>query len=161
MASNTSFGYTNTEKSGANLALVDLGITTNYSLMADEPSYVTYSNNTAPLTSPETVSYRFEKINKVNTSNTILYPQKVSSGVRYGTRNDSVLTTTFTGDSCCTENLVQNPVVVTISVSHDVSPYVTDAFVKDAFERAVSDWYDKNGNFRGGQLMRGAIRITQ
>lgn len=160
----SSFGFTNTTASTKQLLLTKLGLNTNYAVARQDTNNIsrtrsenslTLTNTTTPLIQPELITLRSSEITKVNSYAPIYNPQKGNvPAVHWGVRVDEVLTTV---DSEKPLFRIDEPVVWSLMCMNNLSAYITDDLVEQAFLRAVSAFYDENGKFRGGDMMRGAI----
>jgi hypothetical protein len=155
MATTSSFGFTNvTENSNASLSITDLKPVTNYGISDTTATVAELSNTTAPLGQGELVSYMFAKLNKISTKQTIYNPGKVNEGVQYVIRLDEILRTT---DSTDPNMVVDDPIVMQLTVRHTMSGNVTSSHIKSLLGRLVGACFKSDGTTRFDDLMRNAL----
>lgn len=153
----SNFSYTN-KTVGTNAATVAIAPVSNYAKTSDEPTEATLTNKTASIDQPEVITYRSRKIDRVATVNPISYPCKVSDGVEYGIRLDEVLRNTDDKGAI----LWDDPIVVSLTIKHQRSAFVTDAVVTEVVSRLLGAAYDETEKqFRWGDLMRSALIPTE
>lgn len=157
MANTTTFPYVNGTVSTKTIAPRELGVVTNYALIADEPTKVVFNNKTCPLDRPEFLAYKCQNIGKVNTSIPVQYPSKVTAGIQYSVTLEEVLTTTSSTDA---SYRVDEPLVITIGIRHQKSSNITDTLVQEAFERALGALRKADGTYRFKEMMRSALKPT-
>lgn len=155
MAKTSTFPYGNKTVSQNPVNTVELGLVTNYALMADSNDQVKLNNKTAPIDGQEIVTIRARDVNQVINDLNIQYPSPVKKGVQYSVRNEMSLRTT---DSDDTSWQVDEPIVVTIGIAHNKSGNFTNAIVGEALERTVSAFRRADGTWRFDDLMRSAER---
>lgn len=147
------FTFTNTTD-GTTVPTVAIAPVTNYAKTSDEPTEATLTNKSATIDQPEVITYRSRKIDRVATVNPISYPCKVSDGVEYGIRLDEVLRNT--DDSGCI--LWDDPIVVSLTIKHQRSAFVTNEIVTQVVSRLLGAAYDETaGTYRWDDLMRSAL----
>jgi hypothetical protein len=157
MAKVTSFGFTNgSEAASKSVPLFDLGYS-NYALVADEPTECRLVNKTAAIDREENISFRCKDIARVNTTLDIQNPPKIQGGVQYQIQAEAVLTT----EDPDTGFIVNEPIVVQLSVRHPKSGNITDAMVQTMISRTVSACLNTNGTWRVSELMRSALKPTR
>lgn len=155
MASNFTFTNTTAGTAASTVAIAPL---TNYAKTSDEPTEATLTNKTATIDQPEVLTYRSRKIDRVATVNPISYPCKVTDGVEYGIRLDEVLRNKDDNGNI----LWDDPIVVSLTIKHQRSAFVTDAIVTQVVSRLLGAAYDETADkFRWGDLMRSALIPTE
>jgi hypothetical protein len=157
MAKVTSFGFANSSAAASkSVPLFDLGYS-NYALVADEPTECRLVNKTAAIDREENISFRCKDIARVNTTLDIQNPPKVQGGVQYQIQAEAVLTT----EDPDTGFIVNEPIVVQLSVRHPKSGNITDAMVQTMISRTVSACLNADGTWRVSELMRSALKPTR
>lgn len=158
MAKSSTFGYTNT---GANenvtVKPISIGEVTNYALVEDEEGITLLSNLTSPVDQGERVSVKAQLIPKVTSSVNNLHPAPVSQGVQYSIKVEDLLSTTDDTDS---DFRVDDPIVVTLTVKHTLSKYITPDIVNGVIARALGALYCADGTSRINALMRLATKAV-
>lgn len=157
MSLSSSFGFTNKTTSSKPVTPVQLDVTSNYALKADEATQVTLDNKTCPLDQGEILNYMCTDLKKVSTVADIQHPTEVTTGVQYVIKLDEVLTTTSDTDS---EYRTDEPVVVYLTVRHQKSGNVTNALIGQAVERLIGACRRADGSWRFDDLMRSALKPT-
>lgn len=164
MAINVNFGYQNegttvaervstVTKSG-----VDIGLTTNYALTADEPDECQIKNVTSPVDQGETITYQCRNISNVATSLENLYPAKVTTGVQYVVKIEDLISVTSDTDP---EFRVDLPIVASLQIRHPKSGYISDEVVTTIVNRLLSASMKNDGTWRFDDLMRSALKPTE
>jgi hypothetical protein len=146
--------YTNETERTFKPTLYDLGLTTNYAIIVDEPSQVVLDNTTATLDQQELISYRRRRLGTVNTDLNIQYPAPVKGGVSYAYQiEETVVETTAGGDR------YDHPVKLYLTAVHDLSGVITNADLSKSLRRLLSSIpVDQNGDFVLLNTARGALR---
>lgn len=146
--------YTNKDERAQQVKVFDLGLTTNYAVITDEPSQVVLDNTTATLDQQELISYRRRRVGTVNTDLNIQYPAPVRSGVSYAYQvEETVVEKTDAGDR------YDHPIKIYLTVVHDMSGVVTNADLSEALRRLLSAIpIDSDGDFKLLNTARGALR---
>lgn len=146
--------YTNVTPRTIKPQLYDLGLTTYYAVITDEPSQVVLDNTTATIDQQELISYRRRRVGTVNTDLNIQYPAPVKGGVTYAYQiEETVVETTAAGDR------YDHPVKLYLTAVHDMSGVVTNAHLSEALRRLLSSIpIDSNGDFVLLTTARGALR---
>lgn len=153
----TSFGFTNTDATvSRTVSLYDMDITSNYALRMDEPTECRLVNTTAAVDREEILSYRCKDLTRVNTNLNIQNPSPIAGGVQYQAIMEALLTT----EDSTTGFRVDEPIVVTISVRHPKSGFITPAHVATMIGRTASALETDAGQWRIKELMRGALKPT-
>lgn len=131
-----------------------LGLTTNYAVVKDEPNIVLLDNRTSSLDQQELISFRFKKLGTVNTDLNIQNPSPVKGGVQYAVQVEETLRETL-GDG----TLVDHPIIMYLTVRHDLSGAINVSVLQEAFERLLSVLRrESNNSYRFDDLVRGALR---
>lgn len=136
-----------------------LGLTSNYAVVKADPEECVLSNNTSSIDQPELVSFRFRRIPTVNSNLNIQYPAKVLKGVQYAVEIQEVIRETSTSaDGCCTI-VVDHPVVMYLTIRHELSGAITPTILATIFERLLSALRRESDNsYRFDDLMRDALK---
>jgi hypothetical protein len=151
----SSFGFTNTSAGQNTVTPLQLGLTSNYSLTADQADVATLNNKTAPVDREEIISFRSRSLSAVNSGLNIQYPSPVKGGVEYSLKIEDTLTTTDSDDA---NFRVDEPIVCTIAFRHPKSGNITSTQVATVFLRAISSLMKEDGTWRFDDLMRSAER---
>jgi hypothetical protein len=151
----SAFGFTNASDSSNEVTAKSLGLTSNYSLTADNADVATLNNKTAPVDQEEIISFRSRDIGAVNTTLNIQYPSKVKSGIEYSLKIEDTLSTT---DSADADFRVDEPIICTITFRHPKSGNIGGDQVATVFVRALSALMKADGTWRFDDLMRSAER---
>lgn len=150
---NTGFGYTNTTASTHTIAPANIDPLTVYAKTEDTATSCALKNKTAPLSQGELLSYQCTEINNVSTKQKIVNPAKTSAGVQYIVRLDEILRTTDeTGDY-----IVDEPIVMYLTVRHPNSSYITPAHIAEVFTRLCGALQRDDGSYRFDDLMLSAL----
>lgn len=155
MAITTSFGYTNNTAHTKVITPVNVGVTTNYALIKEEPSEVALSNVTSPMDQAEIISYKASKVAKVSTSMDVVYPAANSTGVQYVIKVEDVLRISSDTDPSFKEDL---PIVAYLTVRHVKSSAITDTIIGQVANRLFGASIKADGTFRFGDLARNSLK---
>lgn len=156
MAITTEFKFTNkTATTHKAVSLLNMGETSNYALIEDEPTVTKLSNKTAPVDQGEVITYRGKYIPTVNTDLRLPNGQKISSAVQYQIKLDADCVSTDSSDLTWRQD---DPVVCYLTIMHPVSGYVTNAIVGEAVTRLISACQREDGTWRFDDLMRNALK---
>jgi hypothetical protein len=157
MAKTTSWGFTNGSAAATkSVQLFDLD-STSYALVSDEPTECRLVNKTAPIDREENLSFRCKDLPRINTTLEVQNPSKVSGGVQYQTQLEAIATT----EDPDTGFIVNEPVIVQISVRHPKSGNISSAMVTQMITRALSASINADGTWRVDELMRSALKPTK
>lgn len=151
------FGFTNTTaQSAAVVGGKKLGLASTYTTTELQANKWAGSNKTAPIDAEEKVSFRSRDLQKVNTSLNIQNPAPKASPVEYsGSYEVAAMIKDDNGIV-----LMQEPIVITMTVKHNRNGLITGTVINSLFERAVSMFYDNEGNQRFDDLMRSGEQPT-
>jgi hypothetical protein len=150
MALVSSFSFTNTTSHTVDVTPISLGVVTNYAKVADVPNRYAGQNKTASIGQGELLTYGCDAIKDVNTDQKVYNPGKVKDGVRYRIRLDEILRTTDTTDPTF---VVDDPIVMELSIKHTMSGNVTPAIIEAVFKRLIGACMRSDGSFRFNDLM--------
>lgn len=155
----TGFQYTNTTESETKaVTLYNMGETTNYALVEDEPTKVVLDNITAPVNASELLQYRAKRVNSVNTKLSLPAKSDVTQkAVQYAIQLDGDIVTTDSADATFRHD---DPVIMYVTVIHPLSPYITDTLLGQHFSRLVSAMQKEDGSWRFKEIMRSALKPT-
>lgn len=153
MSLTTKNGCTNTTANTHTLTPIDLGLTTNYSGGFEDGSYI-MNNKTNPLDQGERLTYRYQELSKVSTSQPIAYPSKMKNGMQYVIKLEEILRTTDADG----EIVQDEPLVMYLTVRHQRTGTITAAHVDAALARLLGEIIKDDGTSRFGDMMRGAIQ---
>lgn len=147
--------YTNNStRSGQDTQEYTLGLTTNYAVVKDEPNEVVLDNRTSSLDQQELISFRFRKIGTVNSDLNIQNPAPVRGGVQYAVQLEETVRETL-GDG----TYADHPIVMYLTVRHELSGAVTVPVLQETFERLLSALRRESDNsYRFDDLVRGALK---
>lgn len=149
----SSFSFTNSDANTHPVTPINVKPVTVYAKKEDSPTSCRLINKTSALDQGETLSYQCTDIKTVNTNQVIQNPAKVSNGVQYIVRLDEILRTTdATGNIICDE-----PIVVSLSIRHQMSGHVTGALVQQVVTRLIGACMRADGTYRFDDLMRSAL----
>lgn len=156
MSKSVGFGFTNvTDNSNVTLHITDLKPVTNYGVEDTAATVSTLTNVTTPTSQGELVSYMYAKQKKISTKQTIYNPGKVVEGVQYVIRLDEILRETDSSDA---NYMVDEPIVMQLTVRHSMSGRVTAAHIEQLLGRLVGACYTSAGTSRFNDLMRNALQ---
>lgn len=131
-----------------------LGLTKNYAIVKDQPESVRLDNLTSTLEQQELVEFRYRKIPTVQHNLNIQYPSSIKGGVQYALQFEEVIRKDLPDGIP-----VDHPIVMYLTVRHDLSDAITNAALAEVFERLVSALRKESDNsYRFSDLMRGALR---
>lgn len=157
MAITTTQGFTNKTLSEHSMQSYAMGLKENYACIQDEPNCVVLANKTCPLDLGENVTYRFNDIDKVTTSLSIQNPSKVRNGVQYVAKNEFAQRNADAAGNI----LYDEPVVCYLVVRHQKTGTIAPETVDMAVKRLMGDVIKSDGTTRFGDMMRGALVITE
>lgn len=120
-------GTTSTVKNGYEVVAVAANFAT-VSMSADE---CVLSNRLSPLDQEERLTYRARPIERVDSSLQIRNPAPVRSGVQYQIVLEETIRTTIDGST----DIVDEPLVMMLTVRHPRSGNINSAVLKQAFRR--------------------------
>lgn len=150
---NSSFGFTNKTVSTHTVAPINIDPLTVYAKTEDTATSCSLKNKTAPLSQGELLSYQCTEINSVSTKQNIVNPAKTQAGVQYIVRLDEILRTTDdTG-----EFIIDEPIVMYLTVRHPNSSYITPANIAEVFTRLCGALMRDDGSYRFDDLMLSAL----
>lgn len=150
---NSTFGYTNKTASQHTIAPVNIDPVSVYAKTEDTATSCSLKNKTAPLSQGELLSYQCTEINSVSTKQKIVNPAKTTAGVQYIVRLDEILRTTDEkGDY-----VVDEPIVMYLTVRHPNSSYITPANIAEVFTRLCGALQRDDGSYRFDDLMLSAL----
>lgn len=155
MSLTSQFGFTNVTPSTHTITPITIGAVDNYAITSDEPTEAVYTNTTCPVDQGELLSYKASKVSKVSTTQDVLHPEVVQSGIQYVIKLEEILTTTSTTDPTFR---VDTPIVAYLTIRHGKSSVVTDAVVGQVANRLFGAAMKADGTFRFGDLMRNALK---
>lgn len=155
MAITAKYNFTNTALSSKTITPYDIGVSKNYALIEDEPTSCVLTNKTAPIDTGELISYKCQNIKNVSTSQEVLYPPKVTTGVQYVVKVEDIASVTSDTDPSFRTDL---PIVAYLTVRHTKSGYITEAMVGQAVERLLGACKKADGSWRFGDLMRSSLK---
>lgn len=151
------FGYTNTANATVGAATpVALGIK-NYALIQDDPTECVLSNVTSPIDQGELLSFKCQNVDKVTTSQKILYPASVQNGIQYVVKLEDILKLTSSTDSAFRVDL---PIVAYLTIRHPKSSYISSEMISAIVKRLIGACQDDTGAFTFENLMRSALKPT-
>lgn len=158
MAFTSSFSFTNITPSENKVAPINIDPVTDYAKTEDEATECSLKNKTCALGQGELLSFSCVDIKNVSTKQPILNPAKNTSGVQYICRLDEILRTTHdeTGEIICDE-----PIVMYLTVRHNVSSFITPDHIKNIFQRLAGALKRDDGSYRFDDLMLSALAPTQ
>lgn len=149
----STFGFTNTTVSEHTVAPYNIDPVSVYARTEDTSTSCELKNKTAPLSQGELLSFQCTDINNVSTKQKICNPAKVASGVQYIARLDEILRTQDTEGS----TVVDEPIVMYLTVRHPNSSYITPAHIETVFKRLCGALMRDDGTFRFDDLMLSAL----
>jgi hypothetical protein len=154
MATST-WGYTNDLDSTHPITPKQIGLKSNYAVVADTANEVVLVNTTTPIDQTEVVTLRSSVIPKVNTSSYLPVPNPaaVKTGVTYQIQTEVLLRTTSDDG-----NITDHPIVFYTHIRHERSGDITAQLVQEAFVRHLSMFTHNDGTYRFNELMRSALQ---
>jgi hypothetical protein len=157
MAITSSFSFTNTTANLHDVTPVAIGPVTNYAKVADVANRYAGQNKTCSIGQGELLTYGCDPIKDVNTDQKVYNPGKVKDGVRYRIRLDEILRTT---DSADPQYVIDDPIVMELSIKHTLSGNVTASHVETVFKRLIGACMRTDGTFRFDDLMISGLAPT-
>lgn len=151
------FGFTNVTPSVNKVTPVTLDVTSQYSLQKDEPSEVVLGNITCPIDQGELVSFKCSTVKSVSSTQDILYPSQVSTGIQYVIKLEEIVSTTSDTDPSFR---VDQPLVAYLTIRHQKSGIITPEMIGTVVTRLLGACQKSDGTWRFGDLMRSALRPT-
>lgn len=158
MALITKFGFLNDTDASFTIKPKALGFKDNYAIIVDDPNSAEYTNVTSPMDQGELVSFKGENRPKVSTSQDILYPPAVTSGVQYVIKVEDILSTTSDTDA---NFRVDEPIVAYLTIRHPRSSNVQPSHIEEMVKRVLGACYKSDGTSRFSELMRLALRVNE
>jgi hypothetical protein len=146
--------YTNTESRVQTLPEYDLGLTTNYFVVKDEPDQVMLDNHTAPK-HKELITLTANSVAAVNTNCRVAFPNPVRGGTRIRVQLETLVKNTLADGS-----EVEDPINMYLTAVVPDNGFVTDADVAEVFRRLVSVLHKDDGSYRFDELLRGGLKPT-
>jgi hypothetical protein len=152
-----SFAFTNTTASTKDVTPVAIGPVSNYteSDTKSASGIKLFTNDTAPLEQDEYLRYKCIDVANVQTLLTNYNRPTVRAGVQYQIRLDELVRTTL-GDG----TIVDDPLVMWLTVSHPKTGHVTADNVTEIFRRLIAACRDEAGNWRWASLAKGGLTPT-
>lgn len=151
MPNTSSFGYTNTTANTTTLAPVKLGLVTNYAKIQDTPDACVMANKTSPLDQGELVTIRYQKLDKVSTSQDLAYPLPERGGCQYVYKVEDILRTTDENGKIINDE----PVVAYLTIRHQRTGNITADIIKQIACRVLGVCISDKGTTRFIDTMRG------
>lgn len=148
----SAFGFTNTSANTHPATPVLIKPVTVYGKKEDTPTSCRLVNKTTPSTQGEILSYQCTNIKTVNTVQTVRNPAPISDGVQYIVRLDEILRTTYADGT-----LLDEPIVVSLSIRHQMSDNVTNDLVSQCVLRLLGACMRTDGTYRFDDLMRSVL----
>jgi hypothetical protein len=155
MSKVSAFGFTNTSDATVLITPKALGLTTNYSVVADTATEARLNNKTAPIDVEEMIWFKSRNIPKVDSDLNIQYPSPVKGGIQYWITTEDTLSTTDTDDATFR---VDEPIVAQLNIRHPKSGNITADLVGQVVTRLLSACRRADGSWRFDDLMRSAER---
>lgn len=155
MAQTSSFGFTNVTEDPNKVSGHKMDMLSKYAKTSDEPTVAVLANKTAPLDQGEWVTYRCNKIGKINVPGSVVYPAKVQdNNVQVVVKCDEILRTKdgTTGEVICDE-----PMSVYLTVKAPLSSHVTDSVITTLIARVIGAFQKADGTWRFNDLLRSAL----
>lgn len=147
------FGFTNKTTSTKTIGVTELGVTSNYAKIVDEPTVVVLNNKTCPLDQGELITYRVSDVAKVSSSQVVQNPSRVRNGVQYVAKVENILRTTDSAGNIVSDE----PVVAYLTVRHQKSGNINGTHINQIVSRLLGSIMRKDGTVRFDDMMRGAI----
>lgn len=151
----TNFGFTNNSESKSPVTPIDIGVTTNYALIEDEPTSCVLTNKTAPIDIGELLSYKCTNIKNVSTAQDVLHPAKVTAGVQYVVKLEEIASVTSDTDPSFRTDL---PIVAYLTIRHPKAGEITEDMVAQTVRRLIGACRKSDGSWRFGDLMRSSLK---
>jgi hypothetical protein len=155
MSKVSAFGFTNNSDAAVAITPKALGLTTNYSVVADTATEARLNNKTAPIDVEEMIWFKSRNIPKVDSDLNIQYPSPVKGGIQYWITAEDTLSTTDTDDATFR---VDEPIVAQLNIRHPKSGNITADLVGQVVTRLLSACRRADGSWRFDDLMRSAER---
>lgn len=149
----TTFGFTNKTASTHTITPVNIDPVSVYAKTEDTATSCALKNKTAPLSQGELLSYQCTEINSVSTKQNIVNPAKTTAGVQYIVRLDEILRTTDPNG----DYIVDEPIVMYLTVRHPNSSYITASHIAEVFTRLCGALQRDDGTYRFDDLMLSAL----
>lgn len=152
-----SFGFTNVTASTHVETPVAIAPVTNYALVQDEPTSVVLDNKTCPIDQGELLSFKCQNVKKVATSQDILFPAPVSTGLQYVIKLEEILSTTDTVDP---SYRVDEPIVAYLTIRHPKSGNISSDTIGKVVDRLMGACRKADGSWRFNEMMRSSLKPT-
>lgn len=159
MATTYSFGVTNTTASSATKAPIALGLSSNYSMVTEQPDEVVLTNKTASLNQDEYITLRSRRIKGVDPKIPILNPGPVKDAIMVGSELQCVLRETRDDGT-----VIDHPCVVWINGKFDIAAPWTDvpaggsSYFQQAVMRLIGSFYTNAGSERWHDMAKKALQ---
>lgn len=107
----------------------------------------------------EVIEYWYREVSSMQSSPLWKYTNTPATGFQnYGLSVNIMAISEDIDSNCCSlDTEIREPVRVTIAVQHPDSPYITDAMIDEAIDRARSGLKNENGTSKIGSMRRGSI----
>lgn len=158
MALKSSFAFTNTTASAAEVDPINMGMVTNYGPITSKKPGEEFpmTNTTCPNDQGELVTYRARPISTVNTELPVMYPGRVRSGVEFGVRLDEILRTTDETNGFIIQD---SPIVCSVAFKAERNAVITADVLNQVWMRALGALYDETtSTWRWADLMKNALQ---
>lgn len=151
MPNTSSLGFTNTTAGEVAIKPVKLGLVSNYAKIQDTPDACVMTNKTSPLDQGELVTIRYQKLDKVTTSQDLAYPLPERGGCQYVYKVEDILRTTDeSGKVICDE-----PIVAYLTIRHQRTGNITPEIISQVVSRVAGVFVSNGGTYRFRDTMRG------
>ena len=157
MSKVSKFGFTNTTASTKVETPIAIAPVSNYALKQDEPTTVELDNKTCPIDQGELLSYKCQDVKRVATTQDILFPAPVSSGLQYVIKLEEILSTTDAADP---SYRVDEPIVAYLTIRHPKSGNITSDTIGQVIDRLMGACRKADGSWRFNELMRSSLKPT-
>lgn len=144
------FSFTNKTSSTKTLPLVKLSMDSNYA-EKDSAESTVCNNTTCAIDLPEKITFKMRDLPKVTSGISSMNPEPSPIAVQFSVREEVMGRTTLED-----KTVVDDPIVVVLTVQTPKSSNVAESDIETALSRTVSALYEDDGTCRISRLLRGA-----
>lgn len=124
---------------------------TNYAKLQDSPDACVLANKTSPLDQGELVTIRYQKLDRVSTSQDLAYPMPDRAGVQYVYKVEDILRVTDEKGVVVSDE----PIIAYLTIRHQRTGNVDANAIKQIAQRVLGVCISDTGTSRFEDTMRG------
>lgn len=146
-----SYGFTNNDDNTHYVSPKKLGLVTNYAKLQDSPDACVMTNKTSPLDQGELVTIRYQKLEKVSTSQDLAHPMPERAGVQYVYKVEDILRVTDENGVVVSDE----PIIAYLTIRHQRTGNVDKQAIMQVVQRVLGVCISDEGTSRFEDTMRG------